>query len=214
METLLCKFTVERRLNMLNKIWLTMMAASILYSFFNGTYAETVAAGIASCSDTIQLLITLLGIMCFFNGLLKIADRAGITKIIARILQPVLGRLFRDVPPDSEAFGAMTLNITANLLGMGNAATPLGISAMEKLKKQNHNRNTASHAMCLFVILNTSSIQLIPSTILSLRMNYGSGSPFFIVFPMWISSLTGLLVGILAAKFFRAREERILTCRR
>ena len=213
METLLCKFTVERRLNMLNKIWLTMMAASILYSFFNGTYAETVAAGIASCSDTIRLLITLLGIMCFFNGLLKIADRAGITKIIARILQPVLGRLFRDVPPDSEAFGAMTLNITANLLGMGNAATPLGISAMEKLKKQNHNRNTASHAMCLFVILNTSSIQLIPSTILSLRMNYGSGNPFFIVFPMWISSLTGLLVGILAAKFFRAREERILTCR-
>ena len=108
----------------------------------------------------------------------------------------------------------MTLNITANLLGMGNAATPLGISAMEKLKRQNGSRNTASHAMCLFVILNTSSIQLIPSTILSLRMNYGSANPFFIVFPMWLSSLTGLLTGILAAKFFRAREERILTCRR
>lgn len=199
---------------MLNKIWLAMMAASILYSFLNGTYAQTIEAGLASCSDTIQLLITLLGIMCFFNGLLKIADRCGITKVIAKLLSPVLGRLFKEVPPESEAFGAMTLNITANLLGMGNAATPLGISAMEKLKKLSRGKNTASHAMCLFVILNTSSIQLIPSTILSLRMNYGSANPFFVVFPMWLSSFTGLFAGILAAKLFRAREERILPCRR
>ena len=199
---------------MLNKIWLTMMAASLLYSFWNGTYAQTVAAGIASCNDTVQLLLTLLGIMCFFNGLLKIADRSGVTKIIAKILHPILGKLFREVPADSEAFGAMTLNITANLLGMGNAATPLGISAMEKLKQQNHGHSKARHAMCLFVILNTSSIQLIPSTILSLRMNYGSANPFLIVFPMWISSFTGLLTGILAAKYFRAKEERILSCRR
>ncbi len=197
---------------MLNKIWLSMMSASLLYSFANGTYTETLQAGISSCGDTLNLLLVMLGILCFFNGLMKIAEQCGITNAVAKLLSPLLCKLFPDVPPDSAAFGAMTMNITANLLGLGNAATPLGISAMEKLQAYQKTPGRATHAMCLFVIMNTASIQLIPSTILSLRMTYGSQNPYGILFPMWISSFLGLLAGILAAKQFRSREERVISC--
>ncbi len=191
-----------------------MMTVSLLYSFVNGTYAETIQAAIGSCSDTLNLLMVMLGILCFFNGLMKIAEQCGITNIIAKLLSPVLSRLFGDVPPNSEALGAMTMNITANLLGLGNAATPLGITAMEKLQAYQQVPGRATHAMCLFVVMNTASIQLIPSTILSLRMNYGSQNPYGILIPVWISSFLGLLAGVLAANYFRAREERVISCRR
>ncbi len=198
---------------MLNKIWIFMMTASLLYSFAAGTYAETVQAGISSCGDTLNLLLIMLGILCFFNGLLKIAEECGVTRMVAKILSPVLLKLFPDLPKSSEALGAITMNITANLLGLGNAATPLGLSAMEKMQAYQQTPGKATHAMCLFVVMNTASIQLIPSTILSLRMTYGSQNPYIILFPVWISSFLGLLAGILAAKWFRLREERVISCR-
>ncbi len=194
---------------MLNKIWMAMVTLSLLYSMINGTAPETVSAGIASCSDSLTLLVTMLGMLCFFNGFLRIADNAGITKGIARLLRPLLGRLFPDVPQNSDGFRFITMNFTANLLGMGNAATPFGISAMERLEKQNLQKGTASHAMCMLVVLNTASVQLIPSTILALRMNYGASDPYGIILPVWICSLVSLTAGILAACRFRRKEEAL-----
>lgn len=195
---------------MLNKIWMGMITASLLYSMGNGTAPETVSAGLASCKESLSLLFTMLGIMCFFNGFLRIAEEAGVTKKLAVLFRPLLGRIFPDVPKDSEAFSAITMNFTANLLGMGNAATPFGISAMEKLKQQHFLGDRASHAMCMLVVINTASLQLIPTTILSLRMEFGSLDPYCIMLPVWICSLFALTVGIAAAGYFRKREERRL----
>lgn len=189
---------------MLNYIFSGMIVLSLIYSFFNGTYVKTVEGGLNAVSDTVSLMLTLIAVIGFFNGIVKIAEKGGVTRIIAKSLKKILKPLFKDVK-DDEVFGAVSMNITANLLGMGNAATPLGITAMEKMKKASNKGNTATDAMCLFVIMNTASLQLIPSTILAIRMKYNSSMPYSIVVPIWISSICGLLAGIISAKLSERR---------
>ena len=133
---------------------------------------------------------------------MKILEEAGVLKKISRILKKPLKLLYKDVR-DDKAFGIMSMNIGANLLGMGNAATPFGIKTMEALKGDS---KKATNAMCLFAIMNTASIQIIPSTILAIRLKYGSASPFSIIIPIWICSFVGLLSGIVFCKIFERRS--------
>ena len=190
---------------MLNYIWSGMILISFAVAIFTGRIEETTAAAMDGAGNAIQTCIGLLGVMCLWSGLAKIAENSGLTSVFAKLLRPVTKIIFPKLKKDSPALNAIVLNMVANLLGMGNAATPLGIAAMKELDKENRHRGTASNEMCMFVVINTASIQLIPSTVISLRQMFGSANSSEIVVPVWICSICAVVMGVLAAKFFEKR---------
>ncbi|MBQ8572780.1 MAG: spore maturation protein A [Ruminococcus sp.] len=192
---------------MLNFIWAFMMIIAFVSAIFAGKMELLSDSVIKGAGSAVELLISVTGIICFWSGMMEIADRSGITKGIAKLFSPVLSKLFKRVPKESYAMRYISLNISANLLGLGNAATPFGLSAMKELKKINNNKNEASDDMLLFVVLNTASIQLIPTTLCAYRSNYGSTAPFEIIPAVWLTSVIALFVGITVAKLF-FKEER------
>jgi spore maturation protein A len=148
----------------------------------------------------VELAIGLIGIMSLWLGLMKIAEQAGMVAVLAKFLKPVTTRLFPDVPPDHPAMGAMLMNISANMLGLANAATPLGLKAMEELNKLNKKLGTATDAMCTFLVVNTSSVQLIPATVIAIRAAAGSASPTEIIGPVIFATTINTIVGIATVK--------------
>ena len=191
---------------MLNYIWGGMILVSLIVSLFTGKIEETAAAAVGGATQAVELCISLLGIICLWTGLAKIGERAGLINIFARILKAPINFLFPRLKDNPKARGSIIMNIVANLFGMGNAATPLGLNAMNDLNIINKKRSTASDEMCMFVVLNTASIQLIPTTLISLRQAYGSSAPGEIIVPVWISSICALAVGITLAKFLERRK--------
>lgn len=190
---------------MLNYIWSGMILIAFAVAIFTGRIEETTAAAMKGAGTAIETCIGLLGTMCLWSGLAKIAENSGLTSVFARLLRPVTKVIFPELKKDSKALNAIVMNMVANMLGMGNAATPLGVAAMKELDKENHHRSTASNAMCMFVVINTASIQLIPSTVISLRQMFGSENPSGIIVPVWICSICGVIMGVLAAKFFERK---------
>lgn len=185
---------------MLDYVWFIMLLVSLIYSIIAGS-VDTLSASLISGTDSsIQLIITISGMLCFWSGILEVANKSNINHYIGKLMTPILKLLLRNVPKSSKASELISLNISANLLGLGNAATPLGLNAMEELSKLNDNPLKASDDMILFVVMNTASIQLIPTTLITYRTAYGSASPFEIMPCIWISSAAALLVGILFAK--------------
>ncbi len=190
---------------MLNYIWSGMILISFAVAIFTGRIEETTAAAMEGAGNAIQTCIGLLGVMCLWSGIAKIAENSGLTSVFAKLLRPVTKVVFPKLKSESAALNAIVLNMVANLFGMGNAATPLGIAAMKELDKENCYRGTASNEMCMFVVINTASIQLIPSTVISLRQMFGSENPSGIVVPVWICSICAVIMGVLAAKVFERR---------
>lgn len=185
---------------MLDYVWFIMLLVSLIYSIIAGS-VDTLSASLISGTDSaIQLILTISGMLCFWSGILEVANKSNINHYIGKLMTPILKFLLRNVPKSSKASELISLNISANLLGLGNAATPLGLNAMEELSKLNDNPLKASDDMILFVVMNTASIQLIPTTLITYRTAYGSASPFEIMPCIWISSAAALLVGILFAK--------------
>lgn len=185
---------------MLGYIWLGMIAVSLVCSLFTGRIEQLSAAVTQGADKGVRLLISMAGVMCLWTGIMKIADKSGVTAGIAKLLRPVLSRLMPDYPADSEAIAAVSANITANFLGLGNAATPLGIKAMKEMQKKNRLGDRANSSMIMFVVINTASIQLIPTTCAALRAASGSTVPYSILPHVWIASAASLAVGIAAAK--------------
>jgi len=148
----------------------------------------------------VELAIALIGIMALWLGIMKVAEEAGLVSRLARVLRPVTTRLFPDVPPDHPAMGAMIMNISANMLGLSNAATPLGLKAMEELNKLNKKAGTATDAMCTFLVINTSNVQLIPATVIAIRAAAGSANPTEILGPVLLATAISLVVGISTVK--------------
>ncbi|HLB00449.1 MAG TPA: nucleoside recognition domain-containing protein [Bacteroidota bacterium] len=148
----------------------------------------------------VELAIGLIGIMALWLGLMKIAEQAGLVAMLSRLLKPVTTRLFPDIPPDHPAVGAMLMNISANMLGLANAATPLGLKAMEELDKLNRKTGVATDAMCTFLVINTSSVQLIPATVIAIRAAAGSANPTEIVGPVIFATTIGTVVGVAVVK--------------
>ena len=191
---------------MLNYIWGAMIIISIITSLFTGRVEQTAAAAVQGAGSAIESCISLLGIMCLWTGLAKIGERAGIVKFFARILRPITKIIFPRLDANGSAMSAIVMNIVANLLGMGNAATPLGIKAIKELKELNKNRRSASDEMCMFVVINTASIQLLPATLIAMRQTYGSGDAGGVIVPVWIVSICALTVGICVSKFLERRR--------
>ena len=189
---------------LLNYIWAFMIFFSIICAAATGRMPQLSASVINGAGNAVTLIIGMTGMMCAWTGLLKIADAGGVTAAIAKILGPAVHRLFPSCKKNSPAVKAMCMNITANLLGLGNAATPLGLAAMKELKKRNPGE-TADNDMVMFVVINAASIQLIPTFTATLRAQAGSATPFDILPAVWVTSFGALLVGVTAAKLMEVR---------
>ena len=184
---------------LLNYIWAGMILFSVICAAATGRMEQLSGAVLSGASDAVTLVISMAGMMCAWTGLMKIADEGGLTLLLSKALNPLMRLLFPRCKPGGPAVKAMCMNITANLLGLGNAATPLGIAAMQELKKNNPTQ-TADNSMVTFVVLNTASIQLIPTFLGTLRAQYGSAAPFGILPAVWITSACSVIAGLTAAK--------------
>lgn len=191
----------------MNYIWVFMILISYIFSFFNRTTVDVTKSVFDGCSDAVGLVISLLGMMCLWTGLLEIAQRSGLIKKVQKLLSPIISWLFPTIDKRSDIAGEISMSISANLLGLSNAATPLGLSVMEKLEKRNLVKDTASDEMCMFVVINTASITLLPTTLLTLRTAYSSNAPFEVIIPIWIVSFVSLFSGIICAKICARRKK-------
>jgi len=160
-------------------------------------------AAIKAGQDGIEICLTLIGVMAIWMGILRIAEKAGLVESLAKFIEPFIRWLFPELPSKHPAFTPILFNISANLLGLGNAATPFGLKAMEELQKINNRKNTASNSMCTLLVINTSGLTLVPATIIALRSATGSKNPAEIVGITIISTLTATIVGLLADRFLR-----------
>lgn len=188
---------------MLNYLWFGMIIISIIIGTATGNIEKVTSAMLNGAGGAVELCIGLLGSMCLWTGIAKVAERAGLVVIISKLLRPITKILFPKLKDDSKALGAIVMNMVANMLGMGNAATPLGLKAMAELDKLNGGSQIASDEMCMFVVINTASIQLIPSTLIAMRQAAGAVSPGEVIVPIWISSIAAVVCGVLAAKLFQ-----------
>lgn len=184
---------------MLNYVWSGLVIISIIYSVFLGNTEDLSKALVDSGASSIELIITMAGIICLWTGIMKIAVESGLTSVFAKIFSPLLRPLFPNLDKNSDAYKSISMNISANLLGLGNAATPFGLKAMEQLHTLNNKCDTASNEMIIFVVMNTASLQLLPTTLASLRQSYGSSAPFEIIVPVWISSACALAAALICA---------------
>ena len=189
-------------------IFTIMVAVSVLFGIYNGTMDEVSAAALSGANDAVTLCISLLGVICLWSGVLEIMDRSGLSKALAAAFRPLLRKLFPDAADDPVTLSAISANISANLLGIGNAATPLGIQAAKRMAKGCN--GTASDSLCRFIVLNTASIQLIPATVAGVRAACGAAEPFDILPAVWFSSVLSVAAGLLAARICQCiwRRER------
>lgn len=184
-------------------IWVGMLVLSVICGALTGRMEGVSAAAMGECIKAVELSITLLGSLCLWGGVMNIAEKSGLTEKISGWFYPLVGRLFRGVRRDSPAFAAISMNLMANLLGLGNAATPLGLTAMRELDRQNGEGESASDDMITFVVLNTASLQLIPTTAATLRLKAGSQNPMEIITCVWICSVLALTAGLLVNRALR-----------
>ena len=193
---------------MINKIWCFFIFIAIIFGFINGSYEEVNNSIFSSINSTIELIITLFGSMCFWNGIMNIIKKTSLINKIKNILNTLIKFLFPDLSKESEAYKNISINMASNLIGLGNASTPAGLKAMEELQKENKNKNILSKNMILFMLINTASIQLIPTTIISIRMSLGSKNPSGIILGVWFASLSSFLFIIFITKiYFKFRKE-------
>ncbi len=184
---------------MLNYVWLGLIVIALIVAAVNGNMADVGKEAVNMSKTAVDISIGLIGIMALWLGIMRIAEEAGLIRLLARLIRPITRRLFPDVPSEHPAMGAMIMNIAANWLGLGNAATPLGIKAMEELQTLNPQKDTATNAMVLFLTLNTASITLIPATMIGVRVATGSQDPFGIIFTTIFASATATVVGVITA---------------
>ncbi len=190
----------------INIIWLAMILIATLTAAYTGRMAEVTKASFDSAKSAVTLAIGLIGPMALWLGIMKVAEDGGMMRAIARALRPVMIRLFPEVPAEHPAMAAMIMNMAANTLGLGNAATPMGIKAMQELEKLSAEKGTATNAMCLFLAINTSSVTILPLGVITVRAAANATHPAAILVPAIIATLCSTIVAITAAKFMAGRE--------
>ena len=187
---------------MLNVIWLALLVVSVVLAGFTGKLPQLTTGAFATAKDAVmEIALPLVGLMAIWLGIMKLAEQAGLVQLMARALRPILRRLFPDVPPDHPAMGSMLMNISANMFGLGNAATPLGLRAMNDLEKLNPRPGVATNAMCTFLAINTSSVQLVPTTAIAILAISGSRNPTAIVSTAFFATSIACISGVAMAKF-------------
>jgi spore maturation protein A len=185
---------------MLNYIWLGMIILAVVLGGINGKIENVTKSAIDSAGGSVTIAIGLVGVMALWLGIVKIAEDSGLMSLLAKAIAPLMRRLFPDVPAGHSAMGSMTMNIAANMLGLSNAATPLGLKAMEDLETLNTHPGVATNAMCTFLTLNTAGLQLIPATMISIMASAGSKDPTAIIGTTLAASFAAVTVGVTVAK--------------
>lgn len=191
---------------MVNLIWLIMLICGIVTAALRGNIEQVTESALKAAELGIEVAIQLMGVMSLWLGLMHLAEKAGLIQSLAKISSPLVRRLFPSLRPDSPAFGPIIMNLCANILGLGNAATPFGLKAMQELQKENLNPDTASPAMITFLALNTSCITIIPATIIGVRMKAGSANPTEIIGTTIFATACAMTTAILVDLFFRKRN--------
>lgn len=186
----------------MNYIWTFLIVFSLISAIYYGNIGELSSGIINSGNTAVNLCMSLLGTFCLWNGIMNVAEKSGLSKAFAKFLSPVLCRIFKGIKHDDKALLPISLNISSNLLGLSNAATPLGIEAMKRLAESNKNKTVPDNNMVLFVVMNTAALRLIPTTVAALRAKHQSENPLEIILPSIITSVTALIIGILTAKIF------------
>lgn len=195
---------------MMNYVWPVMILFAFVSAIVTGSMSGLSAAVIQGGQDAVSLLLRLVAMLCLWGGIMEIAESAGITRAFSRILSPVLKLIFPRLKKEDYALEAVSMNITANVLGLGNAATPLGLEAMRRLQEINTDPLTASDEMVVFVVMNTAAMHIVPTTVATLRGQYGSQSPMAIMPASILTSFCALTVAITCAKLGnRLRKKRL-----
>ena len=185
---------------MMNYIWGAMVVFSFIAAAFSGNMQTLSDSVVNSGQDAINLVLKLTGMMCLWGGIMKIAEKSELTLVISKMFSPLFSVLYRNVDRKSKTAEAMSMNITANLLGLGNAATPLGLEAMRRMQEANPDKTKATDDMVVFVVMNSAAMRLIPTTVATLRTQFGSASPMEIMPATWVSTILSLTAGVLTAK--------------
>lgn len=188
---------------MLNFIWLFLLASGVVVAAFNGNVEIVTEAALGAARGAVEVCFDLIGVMALWLGIMRIAEKGGLVRAIANLMRPLMVRLFPSVPPDHPAMGAIILNLSANMLGLGNAATPFGMKAMRELQNLNKDGDEASTAMCTFLALNTSCITLIPATMIGVRLSFGSSNPTEIVGPCIFATAIAMIIAVSLDYWFR-----------
>lgn len=191
---------------MLNYLWAAMIMIGVIFGAFNGKMPDITNAALDSSKEAVSLCITMMGVMSFWVGMMEIATKAGIIKMASRKIQPIVRFLFPDVPRGHKANEHITTNMIANVLGLGWAATPAGLMAMKSLQELNPNKNIATRDMCTFLIINISSLQLIPINVIAYRSEYGSVNPASIVGAGIAATMVSTLVAVVFCKIMGKRQ--------
>jgi spore maturation protein A len=188
---------------MLNYIWFGLMAVALVVAAINGTADAVTRGAVDAATTAVQIAIGLVGIMTLWLGMMRVAEAAGLVALVGRALRPVLRWLFPDVPPAHPAAGAIVLALAANMLGLNNAATPLGIKAMEELQTLNPDKDTATNAMVTLMAVTTAGVQLVPASMIGVLAAAGSSYPTAIIAPTLLATFAGTLAAIISARFLQ-----------
>lgn len=185
---------------MLNILWPIFIIISIVYAVISGNIENLNNSIFESAENVVEFSISLIGLTCLWSGIMEIATNTKMIDYLCKILNPFIKVLFPNLKENNTTKKNVMMNIIANILGLGNAATPLGLKAMENLQRENERKDTLNDNMMMLIVLNTASLQLIPTTVLAIRSSLGSENPSMIIFPVWIATICAAIVGIIATK--------------
>ncbi len=185
---------------MLNKIWPFFIIISFIYAIYSGNIFNINNAIFESAQQTVNLCLTMFGTLCMWNGIMKIAVKTSLIEKLTKFLKPVISFIFPEIKNDKKISKEISMNMVANILGLGNASTPLGLKAMESMQKENKDKSKLSNSMAMFILVNTASLQIIPTTVISIRSSLGSNDPTKIILAVWIATITAFMTAIIAGK--------------
>lgn len=185
---------------MLNKIWPAFIIISVVYAILSGNVDKASNGIFDSASSAVELTITFFGTICLWNGVMEIAKQTSLMQKLTKCLKPFIHFLFPEMKQNHQAEEEISMNVVANLLGLGNAATPLGLKAMKTMQKDNKQKDTLTNSMAMFIVINTASLQLIPTNVIAIRSSLGSSEPSGIILQVWIATIIAAIVGITATK--------------
>lgn len=187
---------------MLNIIWPIFIIVSFIYAILTGNVQSVNNAIFESTASAVSLSITFLGTICLWTGIMKIAQKTTFVTKLTTFLKPLINFLFPEMKNNEKAKEEISMNMIANILGLGNAATPLGLKAMKTMQKENNKKDIISNSMAMFIVINTASLQLIPTTVIAIRSSLGSSDPTKIIFPVWGATIAAAIAGVTATKLF------------
>lgn len=192
---------------MLNILWPIFIIVSFIYGFLSGNTDKVNNSIFESTQDAVQLTITLLGTICLWNGIMEIATKTSLVDKLTKKIYPLIRFLFPEIKKESSVNKEIAMNMVTNLLGLGNAATPIGLKVMKSLQKENDKKDTISNSMAMFIVINTASLQLIPTTVIAIRNSLGAKNPTEIILPVWFATISAAITAVFLTKICIKRRK-------